>query len=72
MSFCHTCSRNFGFFNKEFGCSKCHELNCKKCLLRGDDKGLICLKCSKKKIDQATKNDESSMTKFEDIEKLLL
>lgn len=69
MSFCHTCSKNFGFFNKEFGCSKCHELNCKVCLLKGEDKKWICLKCSKNKVDQSTKSNEK---KFEDFEKLLL
>ncbi|KAG5670525.1 hypothetical protein PVAND_000783 [Polypedilum vanderplanki] len=66
MSNCNTCSKPFGFFNRELGCVKCNRVFCKKCLcyklpdaLNPKKTILVCLRCFKLANDSSLANDKT-------------
>lgn len=76
MSNCGTCSKPFGFFNRELGCVKCNRVYCKKCLCYKltDPQNLkkslnVCLRCFKIANDSSLE-PAADQTK-PDIEELL-
>lgn len=71
MSNCSTCSKGFGFFNRELGCVKCNRVFCKKCLCYDslDDKNKkvkVCLRCFKIGDDSFSNRKEKSF-KIEEL-----
>lgn len=67
MSFCSTCAKPFGFFNRESGCPLCKVLTCKKCLVKVKDVR-CCLRCSKMPPKEELEKNKKSVV---DVENLL-
>jgi hypothetical protein len=74
MSNCGTCSKPFGFFNRELGCIKCNRVYCKKCLCykltdtENPKKPVnVCLRCFKISSDSSLMPADKSIKNVEEL-----
>jgi hypothetical protein len=74
MANCGTCSKEFGFFNREVGCIKCNRVYCKKCLShkiadpQNPKKTVnVCLRCFKIASDSSLAPADKTKAKVEEL-----